>query len=69
MRVPSIGQDLDERRIVREGKLIAERMLNGYSVTANGRFIPTSSERGTDKLAGALHRLGGVYQRMARSPK
>lgn len=30
MRVPSIGLPLDERRIVREGYRIAERMLRGY---------------------------------------
>ena len=30
MRVPNAGQDLVERRIVREGKAIAERMLAGY---------------------------------------
>jgi hypothetical protein len=30
MRVPSIGLPLDERRIVREGYRLAERMLAGY---------------------------------------
>lgn len=30
MRVPSIGLPLDERRIVREGYRIAERMLDNY---------------------------------------
>ena len=30
MRVPNAGQDLVERRIVREGKAIAERMLADY---------------------------------------
>lgn len=30
MRVPSAGQDLVERRIVREGKRIAEVMLADY---------------------------------------
>tara|TARA_R110002124_G_scaffold114535_51_gene269752 strand:+ start:3397 stop:3582 length:186 start_codon:yes stop_codon:yes gene_type:complete len=30
MRVPTIGQPLDERRIVREGYRIAERMLADY---------------------------------------
>lgn len=39
MRVPSLGQPLYERRIVREGKAIAERMLAGYMVTRNGRFV------------------------------
>ena len=30
MRVPSVGLPLDERRIVREGYQLAERMLAGY---------------------------------------
>lgn len=30
MRVPNFGQPLDERRIVREAKLVAERMLIGF---------------------------------------
>jgi hypothetical protein len=30
MRVPSIGLPLDERRIVREGYRLAERMLANY---------------------------------------
>ncbi|MBJ3785278.1 hypothetical protein [Devosia sediminis] len=30
MRVPNAGQDLMERRIVREGKAIAARMLADY---------------------------------------
>lgn len=30
MRVPSTGLPLDERRIVREGYRLAERMLAGY---------------------------------------
>jgi hypothetical protein len=30
MRVPNAGQDLVERRIVREGKRLAEVMLAGY---------------------------------------
>ena len=30
MRVPNAGQDLVERRIVREGKQIAAAMLAGY---------------------------------------
>lgn len=39
MRVPDTGQPLYERRIVREGKRMAERMLDGYSVNAKGRFV------------------------------
>ena len=34
-----VPRSLDERRIVREGKALAERMLAGYAVTANGRFV------------------------------
>jgi hypothetical protein len=30
MRVPSIGLPLDERRIVREGYRLAERMMRNY---------------------------------------
>jgi hypothetical protein len=30
MRVPSIGQPVDERRIVREGMRLAEHMLRNY---------------------------------------
>jgi hypothetical protein len=30
MRVPSVGLPLDERRIVREGYRLAERMLRNY---------------------------------------
>ncbi|QYO78056.1 hypothetical protein [Devosia salina] len=30
MRVPNGGQDLEERRIVREGKRLAEAMLANY---------------------------------------
>ncbi len=40
MRVPSSGLTLEERLIVREGKRLAEQMLAGYAVTANGRFVP-----------------------------
>lgn len=30
MRVPSVGLPLDERRIVREGYALAEKMMAGY---------------------------------------
>ena len=36
MRVPSIGQPLDERRIVREGYQLAERMLRDYRDPPSG---------------------------------
>ena len=35
MRVPSIGLPLDERRIVREGYRLAERMLADYQDPPN----------------------------------
>ncbi len=68
MRVPSAGQPLYERRIVREGKLIAERMLAGYSVTANGRFVrETELERARARLVkrvdGVLQVVAGLYRR------
>lgn len=36
MRVPSIGLPLDERRIVREGYRIAERMMRDYRDPPSG---------------------------------
>lgn len=54
MRVPNAGQDLVERRIVREGKAIAERMLAGYVDP------PDFSIVGTVRLANAwLRQLRG----------
>lgn len=35
MRVPNAGQDLIERRIVREGKALAEAMLADYADPSN----------------------------------
>lgn len=35
MRVPNAGQDLIERRIVREGKALAEAMLADYADPPN----------------------------------
>ena len=47
MRVPSIGLPLDERRIVREGYRLAERMMANYQdppslVTTIRRILLTS---------------------------
>ena len=47
MRVPSIGLPLDERRIVREGYRLAERMMANYQdppslVTTIRSFLLTS---------------------------
>lgn len=70
MRVPSIGQPLFERRIVREGKRIAERMLEGYAVTANGRFVPErQAEDGWLGAIGARDALSGLFRRAARALK
>ncbi len=68
MRVPAAGQPLDERRIVREGKALAERMLAGYAVTANGRFVPeTEVHRLRARLLGrmesAAQTLALLYRR------
>ena len=60
MRVPSIGQPLDERRIVREGYRLAERMM------ANYQDPPGLLELLTICLATARQRLRGVYQAMLR---
>lgn len=72
MRVPDTGQPLDERRIVREGKRIAERMLEGYGVTANGRFVKDADMQGgllsgTGRIYTALQALSGLYDRAARA--
>lgn len=40
MRVPSIGLPLDERRIVREGYLLAQRMLRNYEDPPTGLIPP-----------------------------
>lgn len=66
MRVPNSGQPLYERRIVREGKRIAEQMLAGYSVTANGTFVLDAS-RPQPLIALAMESLGRFYQRAANS--
>lgn len=59
MRVPNAGQPLYERRIVREGKLIAQAMLADFadrpalSIRGLARELPASARR----LANALRRL------------
>lgn len=71
MRVPDTGQPLYERRIVREGKRIAERMLDGYSVTPNGRFVKDTDLGGgrlsTAHFYAAIRALSGLYARAARA--
>lgn len=59
MRVPNAGQDLVERRIVREGKRIAEAMLAGY------RDPPDYSIVGMARLLGRMLgtlRMGAIRQ-------
>lgn len=72
MRVPSTGQPLYERRIVREGRHVAERMLEGYSTTRNGRLVHETDMRGAPlsgmrAFHGVIQALLGLYDRAARS--
>ena len=60
MRVPSIGQPLDERRIVREGYRIAERML------ANYQDPPSLLETLATWLSTSHQRLRVLYRAMLR---
>lgn len=60
MRVPSIGLPLDERRIVREGYRLAERMLRDY-VDPPGPFAVIGAT-----LANCRQLLLGFYQVIAR---
>lgn len=63
MRVPNAGQDLVERRIVREGKRIAAAMLADYrdppdcSVLGLYRMIAGASQALTVALRAATQRL------------
>jgi|GEM_PF-1534941 hypothetical protein len=61
MRVPSIGLPLDERRIVREGYRLAERLLAGY------QDPPGLLETLGQWLTASRQRLRGVYQSMLRN--
>ncbi len=57
MRVPNAGQDLVERRIVREGKLLAEIMLAGY------RDSPSLTPVVVFKaLSARLHQAGSILR-------
>lgn len=72
MRVPITGQPLFERRIVREGKRLAEQMLAGYAVTGNGRFIRGNAPRNrfwAFGLSASVQALNGLYRRTAKSQK
>ena len=63
MRVPEAGQALDERRIVREGKQLAEAMMADYadppSLTLPGLALWVGLMR--DQLRGALQNLSIRY--------
>ncbi|WP_152658709.1 hypothetical protein [Devosia chinhatensis] len=69
MRVPDTGQPLYERRIVREGMRLAERMLEGYEVKANGRFVRRSNGKYGDAfaMAHAQSWVNELLQRAVRS--
>jgi hypothetical protein len=60
MRVPNAGQDLIERRIVREGKAIAAAMLADFpdtpdlSISALVRLIAAWGGQTRDALRGAV---------------
>lgn len=56
MRVPSVGQPLDERRIVREGYRLAERLLADY------RDPPGMLETVSIWLASSRQALLGLYR-------
>jgi len=60
MRVPSIGQPLDERRIVREGYRLAERMLADY------RDPPGLIELATAQLTMWRQRMLGAFRVIVR---
>ena len=68
MRAPTAGQPLYERRIVREGKAMAERMLAGYAVSENGRLtrgsgLPPAQQRLLERADKALQTIAGLYRR------
>ena len=60
MRVPSIGQPLDERRIVREAYALAERMLADY------RDPPTMEETVIAWLGSARQAVRDAYRVIIR---
>ncbi len=69
MRVPDTGQPLYERRIIRDGKRFAEQMLAGYSVRANGRFVPDAKAGSSLTMAMLAEALTGAFRRVARNSK
>lgn len=62
MRVPSVGLPLDERRIIREGYQLAERLLAHYQDKPVG-FLPVLRQELAEcrQLARSLYRslIGG----------
>lgn len=61
MRVPSIGEPLDERRIVREAYRLAEHMMRDY------RDPPTLVARLAAGIANGRQMLRNVYRGMVRN--
>lgn len=62
MRVPSIGLTLDERRIVREGTQLAERLMRDYRDTSWPGLVPLAAAW----LATARQSMQGVYRVIVR---
>jgi hypothetical protein len=60
MRVPNAGQDLIERRIVREGKRVAEAMLAGFAEPRGLTILDVYRHAG-ERLLMALRGLAVRY--------
>lgn len=63
MRVPSIGLTLDERRIVREGTQLAERLMRNYRDTSWPGLLPLFA----NVLASSRDAMRGLYRGIIRS--
>lgn len=61
MRVPSIGQPLDERLIVREGYRLAERLMRDYQYPPSSLVVVTRY-----LLTSYRQMLRGLYQAFVR---
>lgn len=61
MRVPSIGQPLDERLIVREGYRLAERLMRDYQDPPSSLVVVTRY-----LLRSYRQMLRGLYQAFVR---
>ncbi|WP_297113179.1 hypothetical protein [uncultured Devosia sp.] len=62
MRVPNAGQDLIERRIVREGKALAEAMLANY-VDPPDYSLAGLFRSAAESLSSLAHHLRGLAVR------